>query len=212
MSGRVLSVCEPAPSEGVFVDAPEKIPSTAAMSKPASQPMSGAPIAPRITIVAASRFSFTPCCRSAAKKPGAELQADREDEQHQPELLHEIERVLIDRIAEMSDDNPGEKHAGGAQADAAEFQTAQRHSEHTDKGERADRVRDGLRLVQLEEPVHASSYGRRGFHLGARTCGVGLEILVEQRRRAFSRQHRTQICRPSFRAGAEFPQARRGIQ
>ena len=48
----------------------------------------------------------------------------------------------------MSDDNPGEKHAGGAQADAAEFQTAQRHSEHTDKGERADRVRDRLRLVQ----------------------------------------------------------------
>ena len=88
------------------------------------------------------------------REPGAKLQADREDEEHQPELLHEMERVLIHRIAEMSDDNPGEKHAGGAQADAAEFQTAQRHSEHTDKGERADRVRDGLRLVKLEEPVH----------------------------------------------------------
>ena len=32
--GSVLSVCEPAPSEGVFVEAPEKMPSTAAVSKP----------------------------------------------------------------------------------------------------------------------------------------------------------------------------------
>ena len=70
MPGSVLSVCVPAPSDGVFVEAPEKMPSTAAASKPASQPMSGALTAPRITIAAASRFIFTPCWRSAAKKPG----------------------------------------------------------------------------------------------------------------------------------------------
>ena len=70
MSGSVLSVCVPAPSDGVFVEAPEKMPSTAAASKPASQPASGAPAAPRSTIDAASMFNFTPCCRSAAKKPG----------------------------------------------------------------------------------------------------------------------------------------------
>src|SRR4029077_6660397 len=79
----------------------------------------------------------------------------REDEEHQPELLHEMERVLIHRIAEMSDNNPGEKHAGGAQADATEFQTAQCHSEYTDKGECADGVRNGLRLVKFEKPGHA---------------------------------------------------------
>jgi hypothetical protein len=39
MPGSVLSVCVPAPSDGVFVEAPEKMPSTAAASKPASQPM-----------------------------------------------------------------------------------------------------------------------------------------------------------------------------
>ena len=89
------------------------------------------------------------------REAGTKLQADREDEKHQPELLHEMERVLIHRIAEMSDNNPGEKHAGGAQADAAEFQTAQRHSQYTDKGERADGVRNGLRLVKLEKPGHA---------------------------------------------------------
>jgi len=89
------------------------------------------------------------------REPGAKLQADREDEEHQSELLHEMKCMLIHRIAEMSDNNPGEKHTGGAQADAAEFQTAQRHSEYTDKGERADGVRNGLRLVKLEEPGHA---------------------------------------------------------
>jgi len=87
--------------------------------------------------------------------------------------------MLIHRVAEMSDDNPGKEHAGGAQADAAEFQTAQRHSEDTDKGERADGVRNGLGLMELEKPVHASSYGRCSFHLSARTCGVGLKVLVE---------------------------------
>ena len=59
-----------APNEGVLVEAPEKIPSTAAASKPASQPMSGVLTAPRITIAAASAFIFTPCWRSVAKKPG----------------------------------------------------------------------------------------------------------------------------------------------
>ncbi len=71
-----------------------------------------------------------------------------------PNSFTKCERVMIHRIAEMPDDNPGEKHARRAEADAAEFQTAQRHPEHTHKGERADRVRDRLRLVKLEKPVH----------------------------------------------------------
>src|SRR5256714_7385342 len=35
-------------------------------------------------------------------------------------------------------------------------------------------------LVEFEDPSHASSHRRRGFHLGARACGVRLEILFEQ--------------------------------
>src|SRR4029077_6552906 len=65
-----------------------------------------------------------------------------------------MERALIHRMPEMSDNNSGEKHAGGTQADAAKFQTAQRHSEHTYKGERTDRMRNGLCLVKFEKPVH----------------------------------------------------------
>ena len=70
MFGSVPSVWVAAPSEGMLTEAPEKMPSTAAMSKPASQPISGAQPAPRMTIAAASAFCFSPCCRSAAKKPG----------------------------------------------------------------------------------------------------------------------------------------------
>ena len=86
--------------------------------------------------------------------------SEKENREH---LRREDAQERGKRIAEMSDDNPGEKHAGGAQADAAEFQTAQRHSEHTDKGERADRVRDRLRLVQLEEPVMPQATGAAAF-------------------------------------------------
>ena len=81
MPGSVPSVCVAAPNEGVFVDAPEKIPSTAAASKPASQPMSGA----------LDRAENNDCCREhihlhallaqRGEKTGTELQADREDEQ-----------------------------------------------------------------------------------------------------------------------------------
>ena len=153
MPGSVLSVCVPAPSDGVFVEAPEKMPSTAAASKPASQPASGAPAAPRSTIAAASTFNLHALLPQRREEAGPELQPDREDKQDQPELLHEIERVMIDRFAEMPDENAREEHARRAEPDAAELQTPERHPHHTHEGEHADGVRDGLRFVELEEPV-----------------------------------------------------------
>lgn len=74
------------------------MPSTAAPSKCASRPMSVAVAAARITIAAASTFVFTPCCRKAANKQGPSWR--QMVEQDQPEFLHEIERVMIDRLAE----------------------------------------------------------------------------------------------------------------
>ena len=114
------------------------------------------------------------------EEAGAELQADGEDKQDQPELFHEIERVMIDRLAEVPDEDAREEHARRAEADAAEFQTPERHPEHAHESEHADGVRDGLRFVELEEPAHPSSCRRCGLHLGARAGGVGLEVLVEQ--------------------------------
>ena len=90
------------------------------------------------------------------EEAGAELQTDGEDEQDQPELLHEIERVMIDRLAEMPDENAREEHARRAEPDAAELQTPERHPHHAHEGEHADGMRDGLRFVKFEEPVHAS--------------------------------------------------------
>jgi len=51
---------------------------------------------------------------------------------------------------------------------------------NTHEGDYPYGVRDGLRLVELEEPAHASGHGRCGFHLGARACSVGLEVFVEE--------------------------------
>jgi len=105
-----------------------------------------------------------------------------------------MERVLIHRIAEMSDNNPGEKHAGGAQADAAEFQTAQRHSKYTDKGERADGVCDGLRLVEIEKPAHLITQIRSAIPAEysvkerARTIGLRTQLRTPP---VFGRSHLT---------------------
>ena len=94
------------------------------------------------------------------EEAGAELQADGEDEQDQAELLHEIERVMIHRFAEVPDDDAREEHPRRAEADSAEPHAPQRHAEHAHEGEHADGVRDGLRLMELEEPAHASGFRR----------------------------------------------------
>ncbi len=114
------------------------------------------------------------------EEAGAELQADGEDEQNQAELLHEIERVMIHRFAEMPDEDAGEEHPRCAEADSAELHAPQRHAEHAYEGEHPDGVRDGLRPMQLEEPAHASGFRRRSLHLGAHAGGVSLEVFVKE--------------------------------
>jgi hypothetical protein len=65
----------------------------------------------------------------------------------------------------------------------------------------ADDLRDRLCLVEFEEQVLTSSHKRRGLHLGARACGVGVEILVEQGSRASLRSRRKQIYPPQLSRG-----------
>jgi Phage integrase family len=114
------------------------------------------------------------------EEAGAELQADGEDEQDQAELLHEIKRVMIHRFAEMPDEDAREEHPRRSEADSAELHAPQRHAKHAHEGEHADGVRDGLRLVELEEPAHASGFRRRGLHLGTHAGGVSLEVFVKE--------------------------------
>ena len=100
------------------------------------------------------RIHLHPLLAQRGEETRAELQADREDKQDQPKLLHEIQRVMIDRLAEVPDEDARKQHARRAEADAAKLQAPERHAEHANDGNYADRVRDRLRLVQLEEPVH----------------------------------------------------------
>ena len=81
MSGRVLSVCVAAPSEGVLVDAPEKMPSTAAVSKPASQPMSGALDRAENDDRRREQVQLHALLPQRREEAGTELETDREDEQ-----------------------------------------------------------------------------------------------------------------------------------
>jgi hypothetical protein len=85
---------------------------------------------------------------------GAELESDRENEEDQPELLHEVERVVVQFGAEVSDEDSCKEHARRAEPDATEFQAAERHAHHAHEGEHTDGVRNGLSFVELEEPAH----------------------------------------------------------
>jgi hypothetical protein len=61
---------------------------------------------------------------------------------------------MIDLFTEVADQNPGEQDGRRAEANAPDFDTAERHSHYADECQNTDRVRDGLRLVEIEEPAH----------------------------------------------------------
>jgi hypothetical protein len=96
-----------------------------------------------------------------------------------PNSFTKIERVVIDRFAELSHEDTGKEHTGRAQANALYFDASQRHPHHANEGEHADSVRYGLRLVEIEQPVHASDHRRGALYFGASACSVGLEVLIE---------------------------------
>ncbi len=62
--------------------------------------------------------------------------------------------MMIHRLAEMTQSDPGEEHAGSAQTYAMEFQTAERHPNNADERKHSNGVCDGLSVMQFEEPAH----------------------------------------------------------
>ena len=86
----------------------------------------------------------------------------------------------------MADEDAREEYACPAEAHALHFHASERHPDHAHESEHADGVRYGLRLVELEEPVHPSSRRCCGFDFDARACGVGGEILVKMARELFA--------------------------
>jgi hypothetical protein len=85
------------------------------------------------------------------------LKADGEHKQDQAKFLHEFQRGVIHRFAKVPSQDAGKQHAGSPQADAAHFQAPNGHARHAHQGEDADRVRNRLRRVHLEEPLHTAS-------------------------------------------------------
>ena len=102
-------------------------------------------------------YALLPQC---GKKAGPELEADGKDEQDQPKFLHKIEHVMVNRLAEVPDEDAREEHTRCAEADTAELQASQRHAHHAHQRQHADGVRDGLRMMEIEEPAHASGFRR----------------------------------------------------
>jgi hypothetical protein len=75
------------------------------------------------------------------EETGSQLQPDREHEQDQPELLHEVERRLVDGLAEVPGDEAREEDAGRAEPDAADLDATERHAGAAHERDHADRVR-----------------------------------------------------------------------
>ena len=86
---------------------------------------------------------------------------------------------MIDRFAEVAHEDTSKEHARRAESNTLYLHASERHPHHTNEREHADSVRNRLRLMQLEEPVHALSHRRRAFYFGARACCVGLKILIK---------------------------------
>ena len=81
------------------------------------------------------------------------METDVENEQDQPEFLYEVECLMVDRLAEVPDNNSSEKDAGRAETNAAKFDTAERHAQHAHERQHADCVCDWLGTMQLKEPA-----------------------------------------------------------
>jgi hypothetical protein len=82
------------------------------------------------------------------------LQSDAEHKQDQAELFHELQRVMVDGLVEVSHQNRGKQHACGAELDAPHLQAAQRHPGHADQRDHRHGVGCGVRARQVEKPVH----------------------------------------------------------
>jgi len=88
------------------------------------------------------------------EKARAQLEADGEYEQDEPELLDEVERMVIDRFAEMADEDAGKQDTCRTESNPTKFGAAERHADDANEREDSDRMSDGLGLMKLEDPAH----------------------------------------------------------
>ena len=91
-----------------------------------------------------------------------ELQSDGEHEQHQAELLHEIQHHGLDRLldlpGQMAEHKRGKQHTGGSEANPADFQVPQNQPGHGNRGQGADGVSHRMAGMEFEDPIE---HGRK---------------------------------------------------
>ena len=107
------STCWPAPSEGVLVTAPEKMPRMTASGMSSSRCSRDDHEAAQADDGHGYAVQAQAALAQRGEEARAHLDADRVDEQDEPELLDEVHRVLVEReiVAgeEVSDDDAAEK-------------------------------------------------------------------------------------------------------
>lgn len=76
------------------------------------------------------------------EEAGSYLQADRVDEQNQPELFDEMDQMLVELHPEMAERDSDEKNPRHAEPDSADFELAERDAERDHQRENQHRVGD----------------------------------------------------------------------
>ena len=83
------------------------------------------------------------------EEAGTDLHADGEDEQDEPEFLHEGQRGRIGAEAEMAEQDPEEQDPGGADRDPLDLLLPEPEARGDDDGEKQDRMGDARAQEQL---------------------------------------------------------------
>ena len=108
------------------------------------------------------------------EEAGSYLQADRVDEQNQPELFDEMDQMLVELHPEMAERDSDEKNPRHAEPDSADFELAERDAERDRRRESAP---SGRRL--RPERAVAEKKIMKPFHI--KKCTDRLSSLVRIR-------------------------------
>ena len=81
------------------------------------------------------------------EKAGTDLQTDREDEQNQPELFHEVENMVVDLEAELPEQDPDEEHERDAEGNPEHLHASERYPDRDDEREHQDGVSHAVHIV-----------------------------------------------------------------
>ena len=88
------------------------------------------------------------------EESGSDLQADREDEEDEPELLDEVADLAVDGHPEVAGDDPDEEDPGDSERDALDLDLSEEDAEGDDQREGQDGMSDAVSEEEGIQPVH----------------------------------------------------------